>query len=91
MMLYRLESVEMNVHLKPELERFVAEQVEDGRYASTQEAIEAGIARLMLDPESDVIDEEDVAAIKESERQIALGQGLDWKSVSAELRKKHRL
>lgn len=35
------------------------------------------------------IDEQDIAAIEESERQIASGQDLDWKKVSAALRKQY--
>jgi putative addiction module CopG family antidote len=40
----------MHVTLKPELERFVEEQVKAGRFSSVAEALEAGLARLMLDP-----------------------------------------
>jgi len=43
----------MNVQLRPELQRFVEEKIRAGEYASTQEVVEAGIARLMLDQEGD--------------------------------------
>ncbi|MDB5322966.1 MAG: Bacterial antitoxin of ParD toxin-antitoxin type system [Phycisphaerales bacterium] len=78
----------MNVALKPELERFIDEQVKAGRFASPAEVLEAGLARLMLDP-PDELDEEDLAAIDESEAQIARGEELDWKEVSAQLRRKY--
>ena len=38
----------MNVSLTPELERFIAKQVESGRYRSASEAVRAGI-RLLED------------------------------------------
>ena len=79
----------MNVALNPELERFIEEQVKAGRFASPAEVLEAGLARLMLDPLADELDEEDLAAIEESEEQIARGEDLDWKKVSAELRRKY--
>jgi putative addiction module CopG family antidote len=78
----------MNVALNPELERFVEEQVKAGRFASPAEVLEAGLARLMLDP-PDELDDEDFAAIEESEGQIARGEDLDWKEVSAQLRRKY--
>jgi hypothetical protein len=41
----------------------------------------------MLDPLPDELDAEDLAAIEESEAQIARGEDLDWTVVSAELRR----
>jgi len=79
----------MNVSLKPELERFVEEQVKAGRFSSPAEVLEAGLARLMLDPLPDELDAEDLAAIAESEEQIARGEDLDWKEVSKELRRRY--
>jgi putative addiction module CopG family antidote len=79
----------MNIILKPELQRFIDDQVQSGRFSSPSEVLEAGIARLMLDPLPDELDADDLAAIEQSERQIAAGQDLDWKEVSAELRRKY--
>jgi len=78
----------MNVALKPELEKFVQDQVKEGRFASPAEVLEAGLARLMLDPPDD-LDAGDLAAIEESEAQIARGEDLDWKVVSQELRRRY--
>jgi putative addiction module CopG family antidote len=78
----------MQVALSPELERFVEEQVKAGRFASPAEVVEAGLARLMLD-RPDELDAEDLAAIEESEAQIARGEDMDWKEVSKELRRKY--
>jgi len=79
----------MNVVLTPELERFVQDQVQSGRFASPEEVLEAGLARLMLDPAPDELGEEDLAAIQESEEQIARGEVIDWKEASAMLRRKY--
>lgn len=40
----------MTISLGPELKKYVEEQVRAGRFASPQEVVEAGLARLMLDP-----------------------------------------
>jgi putative addiction module CopG family antidote len=81
----------MNVSLKPELERFVEEQVKTGQFATQSEVLEAGLARLMLDPMpgQDDLDADDLADIERSEEQIARGKDLDWKDVSARLRREY--
>jgi putative addiction module CopG family antidote len=79
----------MVMRLRPELEQFIERQVKAGRFASRDEVLEAGLARLMLDPMRDELDERDVTAIDESERQIAGGEDLDWKQVSAQLRREY--
>ena len=79
----------MNVTLKPELERFIDDQVSVGRFSSAAEVLEAGLARLMLDPSHDELDAEDQAAIDESEAQISRGEDLDWKEVSVTLRRQY--
>jgi len=79
----------MVARLKPELEQFIEQQVKAGRFASRDEMLEAGVARLMLDPLRDELDEQDLAAIEESERQIAAGADLDWKQVSTQLRREY--
>jgi putative addiction module CopG family antidote len=79
----------MTVSLSPEFKKYVEEQVRAGRFASADEVVEAALARLMLDPPPDELDAEDVHAINESEAQIERGEDLDWKQVSASLRKKY--
>ena len=79
----------MTVSLSPELRKYVEEQVRAGRFASPEEVVEAGLARLMLDPLPDALDDDDLAAIDESEAQIERGEDLDWAQVSAALRQKH--
>jgi antitoxin ParD1/3/4 len=79
----------MTVILKPDLEQFVAEQVSAGRYASTAEVLEAAVARLMLDPVGDELDEQDHRDIERGLNQMRRGQVVDWKSHSAQLRQKY--
>ena len=79
----------MDVPLRPELERFIDEQVKAGHFCSAAEVVEAGLARLMLDPEPDALDAGDRAAIEESEQQLARGEDLDWQGVRARLRSKY--
>jgi len=83
---HKIERCAMNVSLSPELQRFVEDQVKTGRFLSASEVLEAGLARLMVDPLPEDLDAEDVAAVEESERQIARGEDLDWKEVGARLR-----
>jgi putative addiction module CopG family antidote len=61
----------MNVWLKPETKKFVDEQVKAGNFASVDEVLEAGIARLMLDPDTDELDEDLLAAIERAEGRFA--------------------
>jgi Arc/MetJ-type ribon-helix-helix transcriptional regulator len=73
----------MNITINPEYERFIDEQVKAGRFSSPTEAMEAGIARLMLDAEPDVLDDQDVADIQHSLEQIRRGEVIDAKTVRA--------
>jgi Arc/MetJ-type ribon-helix-helix transcriptional regulator len=73
---------------KPELEKFVAEQVSAGRFPSPEAVIEAGLARLMEDPD-DGLDDETLDAIEEGNRQIDNGEGIDFKEFAAAMRKKY--
>ena len=80
----------MNILLeKPELEKFIDEKVRSGSFGSAEEVIEAGLARLMLDPIPLELEAGDLEALTESERQIREGRDLDWKEVSATLRAKY--
>ena len=78
----------MQVQLKrPELEKFIDEQVKAGHYPNREAAIEAAVENLMLDSEDD-LDDETVAAINRAEEQIERGEGIDFKQFAAEMRKK---
>ena len=79
----------MNLQLRPELQRFLDDQVKQGRFASQTEAVEAGIARLMLDPEPDTLDARDVEEIGRSLEQMRRGEVIDWRQHGGMLREKY--
>jgi Arc/MetJ-type ribon-helix-helix transcriptional regulator len=79
----------MQLSLRPELQRFLDDQVKAGRYASQQEAVEAGIARLMLDPPADHLDAQDVQDIRRSVDELRRCEVIDWREFSAQVRKKY--
>jgi putative addiction module CopG family antidote len=76
----------MNITLSPQLEKFVEDQIKEGRFSSVTEVLEAGLARLMVDPQSDELDAGDWVAIEESERQIARGEDIDWEQAREKCR-----
>ena len=79
----------MQVTLKPQFQKFIDEQIRTGRFASPEEAIEAGVARLMSEPQPDVLDAEDRAAIRESQAQIERGELIDARTFGEELKRKY--
>ncbi len=79
----------MDLSLRPELERFVDQQVRSGQYSSAAAVVEAGLARLMLDPPPDDVDADTLAAIEEARAQCDRGEGIPLDEACAELRRKH--
>ncbi len=51
----------MDVQLKPELEKFVHEQVEQGRYDSVEDVVNAAVAQLQTETE---LSPEDIAELR---------------------------
>ena len=76
------------MELRPELERFIDDQVKAGRFASRTQALEAGVARLMLDGE-DELDPLDVQDIRESLEQMTRGEVVDWRQFATGMRQKY--
>jgi Arc/MetJ-type ribon-helix-helix transcriptional regulator len=74
---------------KPELAKFVDDQVKAGRFDSPEQVIEAAIARLMLDPEPEGVDAETEAALDRAEAEFDAGGGRSFKEFAAEFRAKH--
>ena len=76
----------MNVTLqKPELQRYLDEQVKSGNFPSPEAVVEDALMRVMQDDGFELSDE-DVAAIKLSEQQLDRGEGISSKDVAARMR-----
>ena len=65
----------MNITLKPELQRFVDEQVKAGIFATAEDVIEAGLGRLRGDDFGDFLPGEMDALIEVAEAQFSGGDG----------------
>lgn len=75
----------MSLTLSEATQRLVESRMKQAGYASADDLIRDAIQFF----QNTELDEEDVAAIEESEKQVAAGQDLDWKQVSAALRKRY--
>lgn len=83
----------MNVSLTPELEKFVAKEVESGLYQTASEVIRAGLRRLKDDqdtrlPRTPGTLEELEAQLLQSVGQLDQGKGLAGEAVMRRLRKR---
>ncbi len=74
--------------LRPELQKFIDDEVKSGGFASAPEVIEAGLARLMLDPAPDEVDAATWAAIERAEAALDRGEGIPLDEAFARLRRK---
>ena len=75
----------MTRSLSPEIQRFIDEQVKEGRFASPEDLIEAAVADMRDADEA--LDEEDLAAIREADAQLDRGEGIELSEVRARLAK----
>jgi Arc/MetJ-type ribon-helix-helix transcriptional regulator len=81
----------MQVQLdSPELERFITDEVESGRFPSHSAAIAAAVERMMLEKDFLLTDDETVAAIEEAEAQLDRGEGISLEDAFAQLREKYQ-
>lgn len=79
----------MQVELdKPELAKFIDDQVKAGHFPTPQAAVEAAVEQMMHDRVNDDLDDETAEAINRAEAQIDRGEGVDFKEFAAEMRKK---
>ncbi len=78
----------MNVQMKPELQRFIDDEVKAGHFPSPDAAIEAAVERMMLDRGTYDLDDETADAINRAEEQIDRGEGSDFRQFAADMRKK---
>ena len=77
------------MRLRPELRKFIEDEVTAGNFGSADEVVEAALARLMLDPAPEAEDAETLAAIDEAEAQIDRGEGIPLDEAFRRLREKH--
>ncbi len=79
----------MQVQLKkPELEKFIADQVQAGHFPSPDAAVEAAVEQMMFERDAIELDQETIAAINRAEAQLDRGEGIDFKQFAAERRKR---
>ena len=78
----------MNLSLNPEVRQFIEECVRAGRYATAEDVVHEGVARLRSDEElaAEGLDDDTLATLEESDAQYERGEVRDWKDLSAELR-----
>lgn len=78
----------MQVQLtRPELEKFIDEQVNAGRFPTREAVVEAAVESMMFDVEAAELDDETAAAINRAEEQIKRGEGIDFKLFATEMRR----
>ena len=80
----------MNVALKPELAKFVTEQVKAGRYESPEDVVAAAVSRLRQDDGADGFAPGELdALLAEAEAEFRRGEGIDVDAVFAEIGRAH--
>jgi Arc/MetJ-type ribon-helix-helix transcriptional regulator len=84
---YLGENKGMQVKLRPETQRFIEEQVNSGRFPSSDELLDEAVGRMMSDQELS-LDAETLAVIKRAEDQFARGEDIDFDVFAAEMRRK---
>ena len=76
----------MTIHLSPEHQAWLLQQVAEGRFASMDEAVAQAIEILRLDVEDD--DEWVRPYLEEAEAELAQGKAIPGEVVIAELEKR---
>jgi Arc/MetJ-type ribon-helix-helix transcriptional regulator len=78
----------MQLALRPEIQRFIDEQVKSGRFPTPEALVEAAIVEMR---NADDLDDETIAAINEAEEQADRGEGTDLDVFRAQIAKRfHR-
>jgi Arc/MetJ-type ribon-helix-helix transcriptional regulator len=79
----------MEITLNPFLEKYVQDLIKDGLFNSPQEVLEAGLARMMLDPLPGDLDEQQLKDLQVSLAQADRGEFINASVVHAEIRRKY--
>ena len=77
----------MNISLKPDLQRFVDEQVSAGHFPSAEAVVEAAVAE-MRECRAAPLDPETIAAVNEADEQADRGEGVDLDAFRAQMRER---
>jgi putative addiction module CopG family antidote len=77
----------MDASLKPDVRKFIEEQVESGRFSSADDVLDEALRRMMLDMDLE-IDEGAIGAISRAEEQLDRGEGRDFEEFAAAMRKR---
>jgi len=77
----------MNLALRPDIQRFIDEQVKSGRFPSPESVVEAAVAEMREDQHVD-LDDATIDAINEAEAQADRGEGEEFDSFRERMRKK---
>lgn len=76
--------IELN---KPDLRKYIDEQVRAGHFPSAQAAVETAVEQMMLD--HGVLDDPAIAAIANADAQYERGEFVESRGVRDELRRKY--
>lgn len=76
----------MSLSLSEATHKLIEDRMKRIGYGSADELVRDAIEFFEVGTK---LDREDIAAIQESERQIAAGEDLDWKQASATLRREY--
>jgi Arc/MetJ-type ribon-helix-helix transcriptional regulator len=74
---------------KPDLVRFLQDQVNDGNFHSPEAVVEAALNLLQLQAKPAPLSSETLASIKKSREQLERGEGRDLRDALGELRRKY--
>jgi Arc/MetJ-type ribon-helix-helix transcriptional regulator len=79
----------MVLSLRPEIQRFIDEQVKAGHFPSPEAVVEAAILELQVESaDEEQIEAETLAAIKRGRDQLDRGEGMDYAAVRANWKKR---
>ena len=74
----------MILSLRPDVEKFIGDQVREGRFPSPEAVVEAAITALRDDSTLE-LDDETAAAINEAEEELDRGEGMDLAAFRAHI------
>jgi Arc/MetJ-type ribon-helix-helix transcriptional regulator len=77
----------MHLSLRPDIQRFIDEQVKAGRYPTPEALVEAAVTDLK-ETEDAELDDATIAAINEAEEQADRGEGVDLDTFRAQMNKR---